>query len=116
MKYGRLKTRLKIPSARTSNFSSGKNWTNGLLTTEDHVLQTDQWEIASSLELKHMYIANSLYLWLEAGKVTMAVFGVVALLFVTVVSSSDVIELTDSNFESRISGMDLALVEFFAPW
>lgn len=66
--------------------------------------------------IEHMYIANSLFLWLEAGKVTMAVFGVLVLLFVTVVSSSDVIELTDSNFESQISGMDLALVEFFAPW
>lgn len=37
-------------------------------------------------------------------------------MFCGVVYSSDVIELTDSNFASRISSMDIALVEFFAPW
>lgn len=46
----------------------------------------------------------------------MATYSVLLLLFATVVSSSDVIELTDSNFESRMKSMDLVLAEFFAPW
>lgn len=46
----------------------------------------------------------------------MASMTVLFLAFLGVVYSSDVIELTDSNFGSRIKTMDLALVEFFAPW
>ena len=30
--------------------------------------------------------------------------------------ASDVIELTDSDFEAGVSGKDIMLVEFFAPW
>lgn len=33
-----------------------------------------------------------------------------------VVAASDVIELKDSDFESRIGDYDIALVEFYAPW
>lgn len=29
---------------------------------------------------------------------------------------SDVVELTDDTFDSGMKGVDLALVEFFAPW
>jgi protein disulfide isomerase family A protein 3 len=34
----------------------------------------------------------------------------------SVASASDVIELKDSDFESRIGSYDIALVEFYAPW
>lgn len=47
---------------------------------------------------------------------TMATYSFLILAFLGVVYGSDVIELTDSNFGSRIKSMDLALVEFFAPW
>ena len=47
---------------------------------------------------------------------TMATYSFLILAFLSVVYGSDVIELTDSNFGSRIKSMDLALVEFFAPW
>ena len=46
----------------------------------------------------------------------MATSSILILAFLGVVHGSDVIELTDTNFASRIKSMDLALVEFFAPW
>lgn len=46
----------------------------------------------------------------------MAAMRFIILTFLGAVYGSDVIELTDSNFGSRIKSMDLALVEFFAPW
>ena len=36
--------------------------------------------------------------------------------FLAVASASDVLEYTDSNFESEIKDKEIALVEFFAPW
>jgi len=35
---------------------------------------------------------------------------------VSVACAGDVLTLTDSNFESRLAGVDLALVKFYAPW
>nr|UMA83671.1 venom-related protein disulfide isomerase [Conus judaeus]DAZ87009.1 TPA_inf: venom-related protein PDI [Conus judaeus] len=35
---------------------------------------------------------------------------------VLAVQASDVLEFTDSNFESKIKELDVALVEFYAPW
>lgn len=32
------------------------------------------------------------------------------------VLSDDVLEFTDANFESKIQDLDVALVEFYAPW
>lgn len=51
----------------------------------------------------------------------LALFPGVALLLATasLAAASDVLELTDDNFESRISdtgSAGLMLVEFFAPW
>lgn len=51
----------------------------------------------------------------------LALFFGVALLLITacLAAASDVLELTDDNFESRISdtgSAGLMLVEFFAPW
>ncbi|XP_062595206.1 protein disulfide-isomerase A3-like [Saccostrea cucullata] len=43
-----------------------------------------------------------------------AVLAVLA--FVSATLASDVLELTDSDFASKIAGLDLILVEFFAPW
>lgn len=50
-----------------------------------------------------------------------ALFSGVTLLLITacLAAASDVLELTDDNFESRISdtgSAGLMLVEFFAPW
>ena len=42
-------------------------------------------------------------------------FIALALLFSLAVAS-DVIELDDSNFKSGVADLDIALVEFFAPW
>ncbi|XP_065060543.1 protein disulfide-isomerase A3-like [Rhopilema esculentum] len=36
--------------------------------------------------------------------------------FLAVASASDVLEYTDSNFDSEIKDKEIALVEFFAPW
>jgi len=33
-----------------------------------------------------------------------------------VVDAGDVITLTDADFDSRLSDMDLVLVKFYAPW
>ena len=33
-----------------------------------------------------------------------------------IVYAHDVPEYTDSNFEDRMSGHDIALVKFYAPW
>ena len=43
---------------------------------------------------------------------------VVALLLIAagLVSASDVVDLTTANFDSTLKNIDLALVEFFAPW
>lgn len=51
----------------------------------------------------------------------LALFPVVALLLAAahLSAASDVLELTDDNFESRVSdtgSAGLMLVEFFAPW
>ena len=46
----------------------------------------------------------------------MASTKLIFLALLSAVYGSDVIELTDSNFGSRIKSMDIALVEFFAPW
>lgn len=45
--------------------------------------------------------------------------GVTLLITACLAAASDVLELTDDNFESRISdtgSAGLMLVEFFAPW
>lgn len=41
-------------------------------------------------------------------------FAVIALL--SLASASDVLEFDDSNFNDKIGTLDVALVEFFAPW
>ena len=38
------------------------------------------------------------------------------LLLVGVALASDVVELTDKTFDDGLKGVDLALIEFFAPW
>jgi len=35
---------------------------------------------------------------------------------VTITSASDVLELTDDNFQDGVKGKDIILIEFFAPW
>ena len=62
--------------------------------------------------MEHMYTTNSLL----TKVLKMATSSILILAFLGVVYGSDVIELTDTNFASRIKSMDLALVEFFAPW
>lgn len=44
------------------------------------------------------------------------VFGSVLVLGASLVSASDVLDLTGDNFKSTVDGEDLILVEFFAPW
>lgn len=42
--------------------------------------------------------------------------GFLVLLIINSAFASDVYDLTDSNFESTVRGMDVALIEFYAPW
>ena len=41
---------------------------------------------------------------------------VVAVLSLAVADAGDVLTLTDGDFDSRLAGVDLALVKFYAPW
>lgn len=41
---------------------------------------------------------------------------VAVLAFVTATLASDVLELTDSDFSTKVAEHELILVEFFAPW
>ncbi len=43
-----------------------------------------------------------------------AFLNLISIFFVT--SSSDVLELTDSDFDTRIQSYEIALVKFYAPW
>ena len=47
---------------------------------------------------------------------TMIKFFPLILLFVGSALCSDVIELTDSNFDNTIKDKDILLIEFYAPW
>ena len=44
------------------------------------------------------------------------VFYLVALAFVNVAFANDVIELHDSDFDTKIRSYEVALVKFYAPW
>ena len=46
--------------------------------------------------------------------VLVAFLNLISILFVT--SSSDVLVLTDSDFDTRIQSYEIALVKFYAPW
>jgi len=40
----------------------------------------------------------------------------VVLAALSLADAGDVLTLTDSDFDSRLAGFDLALVKFYAPW
>ena len=42
--------------------------------------------------------------------------GVVLLMLLGVALGSDVLELSDETFKDGVSGKDIILVEFYAPW
>merc|ERR1712033_149934 len=41
---------------------------------------------------------------------------VVAALFAYIVSASDVLDLTESNFDTEVQRHEIVLIEFYAPW
>jgi len=46
----------------------------------------------------------------------MLIFFTVVLATLSLADAGDVLTLTDANFDSRLSDMDLTLVKFYAPW